>query len=474
MYRYGNFWICSLLMIVFGTSSYSVCYQQITQHGKVVNLEGSNVEVNVTFPWRVSADTEGVILTENNNTAAHIKVLRVSGTTARCEILGVSETHAPQIGMDVFFERVSEIQKGTLEVRSTPQGAAVQLQEKYVGNTPLKESLYPGNYLIRLSKSGYDVHEKRVNIKSGETSSITVQLEKKKEIEEGQPVEFYIMKGTEFYDAGNYRKAKLYFEKAMELRPDDTFTSDFLNRTEEAQKQQEREEEERKRREEEARQREAEQQRQLEESHAWRLAADKYMELEEYDNAQAYIEKILGLLPDDEEAKEWQLVLWRSRVQKSLDNRSYGEAESYIEKIIELWPEDRLAWDYRIKIWRFQIKASMLLEEWHEARCIVDQLLKRMPEDEEAQAWLHQIRLAQGELKGTVIFQTNPESTVFIDGNEMGNTPLKLELDPGKYEIIFKFTQSNVEDQREMVEVVEDQVYTIERDFTVKEEEDSY
>jgi hypothetical protein len=68
--------------------------------------------------------------------------------------------------------------KGSLEVSSNPSGAEVYLNDEFVGYTPITmEALYPGIYYVRLEMTGYESWEKLFDIKEGETTYISHNLD---------------------------------------------------------------------------------------------------------------------------------------------------------------------------------------------------------------------------------------------------------------------------------------------------------
>ncbi|WP_083773157.1 PEGA domain-containing protein [Methanolacinia petrolearia] len=68
--------------------------------------------------------------------------------------------------------------KGSLDVSSNPSGADVYLNDEFIGNTPLTvNALYPGIYYVRLEMTGYESWEKIFDIKEGETTYISYNLD---------------------------------------------------------------------------------------------------------------------------------------------------------------------------------------------------------------------------------------------------------------------------------------------------------
>ncbi|OAA31400.1 hypothetical protein AT15_07850 [Kosmotoga arenicorallina S304] len=68
--------------------------------------------------------------------------------------------------------------QGTLSVNSSPAGANVYIDGSYYGTTPLRVSLAEGVHLVNLYKSGYSPFSKQVNIRANMTSYLNVALSK--------------------------------------------------------------------------------------------------------------------------------------------------------------------------------------------------------------------------------------------------------------------------------------------------------
>jgi len=66
--------------------------------------------------------------------------------------------------------------KATLEVISMPPGADIELDGKFVGNTPSSLFATPGDHTIKLTKSGYNTWERKLTTSSG-TVKISPELE---------------------------------------------------------------------------------------------------------------------------------------------------------------------------------------------------------------------------------------------------------------------------------------------------------
>jgi plastocyanin len=72
----------------------------------------------------------------------------------------------------------AENMASTIELKSTPDGAEISIDGKYVGNTPTTLHLTVGDHVIRFEKPGFKPWERTLTITSGETTTIPATLEK--------------------------------------------------------------------------------------------------------------------------------------------------------------------------------------------------------------------------------------------------------------------------------------------------------
>ena len=64
-----------------------------------------------------------------------------------------------------------------VEIKSTPDGADITVDEKFMGNTPSTLRLPPGDHKIRIEKPGFKTWEKILSVSSGGTATVNVTLE---------------------------------------------------------------------------------------------------------------------------------------------------------------------------------------------------------------------------------------------------------------------------------------------------------
>jgi hypothetical protein len=66
----------------------------------------------------------------------------------------------------------------TVDLKSTPDGAEITVDEKFMGSTPSSLRLTVGDHKIRLSKSGFKTWERTMTVGAGATATVNATLEK--------------------------------------------------------------------------------------------------------------------------------------------------------------------------------------------------------------------------------------------------------------------------------------------------------
>src|SRR6267378_150165 len=79
---------------------------------------------------------------------------------------------APQSGNGV------EAALSTIEIKSTPDGAEITVDDKYMGSTPSTLRLLPGDHKIKLEKSGFKSWERTLAVGAGGTANVNATLDK--------------------------------------------------------------------------------------------------------------------------------------------------------------------------------------------------------------------------------------------------------------------------------------------------------
>jgi hypothetical protein len=72
----------------------------------------------------------------------------------------------------------AEAMISTIELKSSPDGAEINIDGKYVGNTPTTLHLSVGDHSIKFEKPGFKPWERTLTITPGETTTIPATLEK--------------------------------------------------------------------------------------------------------------------------------------------------------------------------------------------------------------------------------------------------------------------------------------------------------
>ena len=76
------------------------------------------------------------------------------------------------------------VEKATIEVKSVPEGADIELDGSYAGNTPSTETIAAGEHIVKLSKAGYKVWERKIKITPGQ---VTISAELQQEMKGDAP-----------------------------------------------------------------------------------------------------------------------------------------------------------------------------------------------------------------------------------------------------------------------------------------------
>jgi hypothetical protein len=68
--------------------------------------------------------------------------------------------------------------QGTLDISSRPANADIEIDGKFVGQTPAKLNLAPGKHAIHVKKGGYSAWKRDLEILPGAATSLEAQLTK--------------------------------------------------------------------------------------------------------------------------------------------------------------------------------------------------------------------------------------------------------------------------------------------------------
>jgi len=68
--------------------------------------------------------------------------------------------------------------KGTVQMSSNPQGADIELDGSFVGNTPAALKLAPGKHAIRVTLTGHKEWKREITVQPGSEVQLVANLEK--------------------------------------------------------------------------------------------------------------------------------------------------------------------------------------------------------------------------------------------------------------------------------------------------------
>jgi hypothetical protein len=66
----------------------------------------------------------------------------------------------------------------TVEIKSTPDGAEITVDDKFMGSTPSSLRLAAGDHKIKVEKSGFKIWERTMTVGAGATAKVDATLEK--------------------------------------------------------------------------------------------------------------------------------------------------------------------------------------------------------------------------------------------------------------------------------------------------------
>jgi len=87
------------------------------------------------------------------------------------------QTQTPQPGSAATVANQSQLSVDiSIDIRSTPPGADVELDGNFVGDTPSAIGVAPGDHTIRVERNGYKAWERKIKVSSGRVN-ISAELE---------------------------------------------------------------------------------------------------------------------------------------------------------------------------------------------------------------------------------------------------------------------------------------------------------
>ncbi len=101
-----------------------------------------------------------------------------NAVTDACSAISKDWTTNPAVKASLEQTPLANSSDTKLQVTSTPDGADIVVDGKFVGNTPSAIHLEPGDYTVAVKKDGYSTWERKVTV-SGGNVTLVAELEKK-------------------------------------------------------------------------------------------------------------------------------------------------------------------------------------------------------------------------------------------------------------------------------------------------------
>jgi hypothetical protein len=145
------------------------CHEALFQNGEV------------SFVLALKIDKEGADLSPDY--ALHAALLDVRArddslrADERCAACTISAV-AMQLGKITgrMLRETLQRARGTLELASTPDGAKVFVDGKWLGQTPLRQELFAGTHSIDLEREGYQTATRRLTVEAGQGASVSLTM----------------------------------------------------------------------------------------------------------------------------------------------------------------------------------------------------------------------------------------------------------------------------------------------------------
>lgn len=121
---------------------------------KVLDMNTGNIE----YASLLSAQDE-VLNSDNYYTTSNFKVRKL--------LQKALESGVKEITTQMATKKVVTSEKVNVQINSTPEGADVEINNVFYGNTPLTLQLNPGLHMVKISYANYEPWEKTINANEG-------------------------------------------------------------------------------------------------------------------------------------------------------------------------------------------------------------------------------------------------------------------------------------------------------------------
>ena len=130
--------------------------------------KGRKHYVTLTFDDPVASGAVELKLDKKNYVGILRSLEQVTGMSMQYEQEGIKDT----------AQEVAARKRATLDISSNPEGADIEINGGFKGNTPDLTSVQAGEYTLRVLKAGYEPWERRIVLDPGEKVNIQADLKR--------------------------------------------------------------------------------------------------------------------------------------------------------------------------------------------------------------------------------------------------------------------------------------------------------
>jgi len=132
--------------------------------------KGRKHYVTVSFSDGVESGAVELKLDKKNYRGVLRSLEMVTGRAVRYDQEGIKDTE-----QDIAVRDVDET-RSTIDISSTPVNAEITIDGAFNGSAPRLKTVEPGEYVIRVTKPGYEAWERTIALDAGESVNIHAEL----------------------------------------------------------------------------------------------------------------------------------------------------------------------------------------------------------------------------------------------------------------------------------------------------------
>lgn len=132
--------------------------------------KGRKHYVTITFADELSIGAVELKLDKDNYRGVLRTLEQVSGLAVMYDQEGIKDTE-----QDVAVRNVG-VSRAVIEISSNPEDAEIEIDGAFSGTAPRVKSFEPGEYVIRVSKRGYESWERTIVVDAGESLFVHAEL----------------------------------------------------------------------------------------------------------------------------------------------------------------------------------------------------------------------------------------------------------------------------------------------------------